>query len=508
MTIPIKIAKYIHSVWMSEMILTYLHIDHQGILVGWGGYPRHYGIPELTAGQSATEQISFLEGLLPVTRTQVLQFLCLEGGRYAHVHLVPFEEGHWILLMDATIEYEKQQKIQQQVNDLSLLSYRQSQLLQELETTRQMLAEENRQLEENSVLKSRFIASLSHELRTPLTSIVGYTKLLDQSAQDSAEELDYLHNVKNNANHLLTLIDNLLEQAQLESGQVTLQLGSCDLKQLITDIKSLFYPQSQQKNLQFETHLQYNLPNRLLIDELRFRQVLINLVANAMKYTEQGFVQVVLGWEEDRLEFTVVDSGPGISADSQQKIFAPFHRDSAAHAYPGVGLGLTISHHLVNLMGGDLKVESHLGEGSVFSGFIRAPLVQSSPTTYPNAIARILIAEDNVVIHELIEIYLKEGGYTVMNASNGEEAVQIALANHPDLILMDMQMPILDGYSAVQQLRAQQFTRPIIGLSASNLLADQNAALEAGCDHYLTKPVSIENLLTTIADALSEVPKT
>lgn len=504
-TIPLRLAKYIRSLWLSETIITYLNIDSQGHLIDWGGYPRHYGLTHLVKGQPVTEQVVFLEGMLPVSRTQVLQFLSLEGGRYAHVHLVPFENGTWVLMFDATSQQQQQQKMQQQLNDLSLFSYRQSQLIQELESARRQLAEEKKQLEQASELKSRFIATLSHELRTPLTSIVGYTKLLDEVQQADVREAKYLANVKTNANHLLTLIDNVLEQAKLEMGQVILHPTVCNVSQLLAEMKALFFPTAQDKGLAFETITAKTIPMRVMLDELHFRQILINLITNAFKFTQQGFVKVALAWQEGHLEFAVADSGPGISPAAQSKIFSAYHREDNAQGLPGAGLGLAICHHLVQLMGGELTVDSALGQGAIFSGFVQAPLAQTLSLNREVVLSQevtILVADDNAVINDLLEIYLKEGGYSVIRASNGEEAVNLALAMQPELILMDLQMPILDGYHATKKLRSKEFNKPIIALSASTLATDREAALRAGCNDYLTKPVYIEDLLLAVANAL------
>lgn len=508
-SIPLSIVKYIRSILMADLIITYLHIDNHGNLLRWGGYPRHYGLSDLVAGQPVVEQIGFLDGMLDIPHTQVLQFMCIDGGGCAHVHIVPVEGSTWVLLFDATSEHDQQQKMQQQVNELSILTYRQSQLLQELEAARQSLFEEKQKLEEASDLKSRFIATLSHELRTPLTSIVGYTKLLDDVQQADARETNYLARVKNNANHLLTLIDNVLDQAQLEMGEVILQPSNCNVKQLLIDLKSLFFPTAQEKKLTFETNLSAEVPAKLKLDELRFRQVLINLITNALKFTQQGFVRVTLSWQQERLQFAVADSGPGISPAAQQKIFTAFHRENTAQTQPGAGLGLAISHHLINLMGGELTVESILGEGSVFKGFIAAPLIQMTTSAVEHVpqiletTATILIADDSIDIRTLMEIYLEERGYKVLSASDGKEAVNIALQTQPNLILIDMQMPVINGYEAVQQLRAQNFTQPIIALSGSNLPQDQNYALSVGCDHYFIKPVISDDLLEIIQTFLN-----
>jgi len=267
-----------------------------------------------------------LEGLLNLPHTQVLQFMRVKEGRCAHVHIIPLDKGAWVLMFDATAEHERQQVMQQQLNELSIFSYRQSQLLQDLETAREQLVEEKNQLEQVSELKSKFISTLSHELRTPLTSIVGY--------------------------NLLSLIDNVLDQATLEAGQVVLNPNSCELKQILSDLKSLFFHTAQDKGLVFEINIPVTTPVRVIIDELAFRQVLINLITNAIKFTEKGFVRVTINWQDE-------------SQEAMQKIFTAFHRESTAKTLPGAGLGLAISHHLVKLMEGELTVESEIGKGSV-----------------------------------------------------------------------------------------------------------------------------------------------
>lgn len=504
-TIPLSIAKYIRSMWMAEMIIAYLHIDKQGFLIDWGGYPQHYGLSNLTTGQLATEQMGFLEGLLNASHTQVLQFLRVGNGRCAHVHLIPLDSGTYVLMFDATTEHDRQQKMQQQVNELSLLTYRQSQLLQDLELARQQLAEEKRELEQASELKNRFIATLSHELRTSLTSIVGYTQLLDKAEQADAREANYLSSVKNNAGHLLSLIDNVLEQAKQEAGKVVLQPTSCDLKQIMADSEPLFLSAAQVKGLTFETDIQANMPAQVMLDEWRFRQVLINLITNAIKFTEQGFVRVTLGWQLGQLEFAVTDSGPGIEEDNQSKIFAPYQHQSTTHALSGAGLGLAISHHLVKAMGGEITVESTVGQGTIFKGVVAAPLPTPSVlnrTPAATEAKRILVVDDRLDFRDLISIYLTEGGYTVDTAGDGAEAIILALQTEPDLVLMDMQMPVTDGYEAVQQLRADNFTKPIIALSASTVAKDRNYALDVGCNHYLIKPVVPSVLLNTIEQFL------
>lgn len=502
MSVPLSIVKYIRSLWMAEMITTYLHVDTDGRLQAWGGYPRHYGFNDLREGSFISEQIPLLEGMLPVPHTQVLEFVGMENGRCAHVHLIPFYDGTWVLLFDATAEHDRQQKIQQQYNELSILTYRQNQMLQELEQTRQALQEEKRHLEEAGKLKTEFIASLSHELRTPLTSIIGYTKLLDEAKKADEQQVNYLGTVKENANHLLALIDNVLDEAKLETGKIELNPVNCDPQALFAGIHRLFVPQAREKNLQLAVEIDAAMPQEIRVDELRLRQIVINLLTNALKFTKEGFVKLSAHWQDERLFFSVQDSGPGISPDAQKKIFSAYHREKSTQELPGAGLGLAISHRLLEMMGGSMQVHSELGQGAEFSASIRAPHGKQSRVTAnaPHSAPAILLAEDTTSIRLLMNLYLEEGGYQIHQATNGQEAINLALEKQPSLILMDMQMPIVDGYAAVQKLREQGFAQPIIALSASDFPEDKRDALEAGCDVYLVKPVGMQQLLDTIAD--------
>ena len=495
--IPANVIKYVRSIWMSEMILAYLHLDEQSCLVNLGGYLSHYGLNQLIIGQPAVEQISFLEGVLPVTHTEVLEFVHLEGGSIAHIHIIPSAQGTWVLFFDATIEYQGQQQMQQQINELSLLTYQQIHMMQELEVARQRLAEEKLKLEEISELKNRFITVLYEKLRTPLAYLGGYNKLLNEAQQVNAHETTYLASVKNDTNQLLNLVNKILSRIKQEANQIEAHPTNCEVKQVVNDVYSLFSSVAQQKGLTFEIHWQTPIPTKLILDEIKLRQILINLITHAFSLTEKGFVRMTLGWQTETLEFTITGKGTLTPSETQHRIFMPFY-----HEEVGFNIGLTMSHHLVALMEGELKLHFSPKKGIKLSGFIKAPTPQLCQNIHLSHHAKILVADDNKIIHELIRVYLQEGGYRVVSAKNGEEAVHLALETQPDLVLMDMHMPIMDGYRAVQKLRSLQFSKPIIAISASTLISDQNAALEAGCNQYLTKPVYMKNLLETVALAL------
>jgi signal transduction histidine kinase/CheY-like chemotaxis protein len=494
-TIPLSIVKYVHAWWMSELILTYLHVDHEGLLMSWGGHPRHYGLYNLETRQNAVEQLPFLEGLLPIKHTEVFEFIQVGNGRTAHIHLVPFRGGTWILLFDATAEHDRQQRMQQQLNELSLLTYRQTRLLQELETVAKSLQNDKQYLKEIADNKGRLISNLSHELRAPLTSIASYSRLLDNNAHQ-----DYVDNVQSNANHLLALVDNILDQTQLESGRIVLQVGNCDPRQLLNELKTIFAPLAREKNLDLELIATPQLPFMLIVDELRLRQIFINLLNNAVKFTQSGTIRLTLDWQQSNLIFEVSDTGEGISPEGLERIFLPYHRETNQQS--GVGLGLAITKQLVELMGGEIRVKSTRYKGTAFSGFISTHLGMRYDNDEDDDISshniKVLLAEDARSTHLLLVTYLKESGYTVLSAYNGAEAVALAESEQPKVILMDMQMPIMDGYTATRTLRERDFKNPIIALSASDLLEDREAAILAGCTHYLRKPVSPDMLLNLI----------
>jgi signal transduction histidine kinase len=497
-TIPLSIVKYIHSWWMSELILTYLHIDHEGLLVSWGGHPRHYGLLNLETRQNAAEQIPFLAGLLPPKHTEIIEFVQIGNSRVANVHIVPFQGGTWVLLFDATVEHDRQQHMQQQLNELSLLSYRQTRLLHELETVAKNLQSDKHHLEEAAKNKEQLILNLSHELRTPLTSIASYGRLLERLLENGSHQ-SYIDNVQSNANHLLALIDNILDQTQLESGSITLQMGSCDPRHLLNELKIIFEPLAQEKTLQLELRAIPQLPSSLIIDELRLRQILINLLNNAIKFTHQGLVSLTLDWQQGNLIFEVADTGEGIASDALERIFLPYHRETYSKA--GVGLGLAITKQLIELMNGEITVKSIINKGTVFSGFIPTRSAISRTCNEHNSSSqqiKVLIAEDTRSVHLLLASYLEESGYTVLSAYNGAEALAFAESEQPEFVLMDMQMPIMDGYTATKTLRERHFKQPIIALSASDLLEDREAAIHAGCTHYLRKPVAPKTLLNII----------
>jgi PAS domain S-box-containing protein len=388
--------------------------------------------------------------------------------------------------------------------------------------------------------KSEFLANMSHEIRTPMTAILGYGDLLRQGCprscdfcQDGAPQ--YMDSIRRNGEYLLELINGLLDLSKIEAGKLVVEHVACSPWEIAGEVASLMRPRSAAKGLQLECRCNGPIPEKIRSDPTRLRQILLNLLSNAVKFTAAGTVELVasLVRAEDRepqLQFAVRDTGIGMTAAEIARLFAPFTQadTSTTRKYGGTGLGLTISKRLAALLGGDLCVSSEPGKGSTFTvNIATGPLegvalieptdatdrpANLPPTTPPAqspvALAgRILLAEDGLDNQRLISLILQKAGAEVTVAEDGQVALDRALASRDcgnpfDLILMDMQMPVLDGYDATRSLRARGWTGPIVALTAHTMSGDRQKCLDAGCDEYLSKPIDRHALGTTVQQYL------
>jgi PAS domain S-box-containing protein len=359
--------------------------------------------------------------------------------------------------------------------------------------------------------KSRFLATMSHEIRTPMNAVMGFTGLA-MDAAESEQQKEYLQTVYSSAKHLLGLIDEILDLSKIEAGKVELENQPFALRDsLEQSIKSLAL-KAQEKKVALEYRVQDDVPDHLSGDLSRLRQVVHNLVANAVKFTDQGGISVTvrLRRREDEwacIEFEVADTGIGIESDKLESIFMPFSQADASttRKYGGTGLGLAICRRLVKLMGGDIRVESRPGKGSRFVFSVRfdtmlppaakksAPAVVTPPTDASAISLRILLAEDNPVNRKLASTVLKKNGHTVVVAENGREALERLEESGFDLILMDIEMPEMDGIQTTREIRRRENDGnvhiPIIALTAHAMKSDLERFLEQGMDGYITKPI-------------------
>jgi len=379
--------------------------------------------------------------------------------------------------------------------------------------------------------KSEFLANMSHEIRTPMTAILGYADLLlDESNQvslDRTRTVEALHTIQRNGDHLLQIINDILDLSKIEAGKLEVERIACSPRQLVGEVVSLMRARAEAKGLDFRDEYVGEIPRLMLTDPTRLRQILINIVGNAMKFTESGGVRLVTRFpaasDDPRLRFDVIDTGVGMTDEQIEKLFVPFSQvdNSITRRFGGAGLGLNISRRLAEKLGGTISVESRPGHGSIVSVRIAAERLanqerllasQEAASSTPAAgelasesglSCRILLAEDGPDNQRLLGHLLGKAGAQVTIAGNGRIAVELALERQAqatpfDVILMDMQMPVMGGYEATRLLRAEAYAHPIIALTAHAMSTDRLKCLEAGCDDFATKPIDRATLLAVI----------
>ena len=368
---------------------------------------------------------------------------------------------------------------------------------------------------------------MSHEVRTPLTAILGYADLLRGPAPDERERSRYLLTMRRSGEHLLSIINDVLDLSKIEAGRMQLESIDCRLVDILADVDSFIRPRATTKGVGFGVDYASPVPDRILTDPTRLRQVLVNLAGNAVKFTDHGSVRVIVRHEKNHgastLLIEVADTGIGITATQQAALFEPFAQAdvSTTRRYGGTGLGLSISRRLAQIMGGDLSVVSEINRGSTFRFAVPVSIVPGSEMLVsgeahrvfaaarvsapaaPKISARILLAEDGPENREVISLHLTRAGCEVTIAEEGQSAVQKALAAEAagtpfDVILMDMQMPVMDGYTATSRLRDAGYKGAIVALTANAMMEDRDRCLQAGCDEYFAKPVDVPELLRLI----------
>ncbi|MEX2216928.1 MAG: ATP-binding protein [Phycisphaeraceae bacterium] len=382
-------------------------------------------------------------------------------------------------------------------------------------------------------MKSAFLANMSHEIRTPMSAIIGYTDLLLDRSQGPSERLNAINALRANGDHLLNIINDILDLSKIEAGEMQMERMLCCPCHILGEVASTMRVRAAERKLKFEVITTGMIPAVIQTDPTRLRQILINLIGNSIKFTHEGHVHLVMelirreGGKDKLLQFRVEDTGIGMTSEQVNRLFKPFSQadSSTTREYGGSGLGLSISRQLARMLGGDITVRSDPGKGSTFAVTVDPGMLEgvrmmkdcseafasSEPkhgTDAPTKLSgRILLADDGIHNQHVLSVYLRQAGLELTIADNGRMACDLALdaageGNPFDLILMDMQMPELDGYGATARLRDKGFTGPIVALTAHAMAGDRQKCLAAGCTDYLAKPVSKQLLLRTLAGYL------
>lgn len=368
--------------------------------------------------------------------------------------------------------------------------------------------------------KSEFLANISHEIRTPMNAVLGFSELL-ATIVDNPQQTRYLESIQSAGKSLLTLINDILDLSKIESGKLELQLEPVNIAALLMEIEQVFSAKIQEKNLELQLNIDPKLPPSLSLDESLLRQVLLNLVGNAVKFTDKGFIRLNAAWEQTadesriNLILKVVDSGIGIPEDQQQVIFESFKQQEGQsnRIYGGTGLGLTICKRLATMMGGSIQLESSVGVGSTFQ--LKLNRVEIADTALFSELedsrydlgniffdpATILIVDDVPSNRELLKASMSQVGFEHVEAQNGKQALDFATNSSPDIIFMDIRMPVMDGYETIRLLKSNEATRniPVIAMTASVQPKTLSKIHEKGFDGYLSKPAPIKDVLKELS---------
>lgn len=367
--------------------------------------------------------------------------------------------------------------------------------------------------------KSAFLANMSHEIRTPLGAIMGFANLLKNEDLQKADVEKFLSVIDRNSTHLLRLIDDILDLSKVEAGRMQIETVEVALPELISEFCSVMEMRAKDKGISFKLKFFSQIPDKVISDPTRIRQILMNVVGNAIKFTEKGSVELLVHYSHAELEFAVRDTGCGISEEQAQGLFQAFHQAdiSTTRRFGGTGLGLVLTRKIAEAMGGTFRLERSVpNQGSLFVATIRVQMPEESQMVEGRRVGavreemrelpqrllegmKLLVVEDSEDNQNLFRAILEQAGAIVEIANDGSEGVSRALQNKYDLVLMDVQMPKMDGHEAARTLRTQQYNTPIVALTAHAMKEERDRAIESGFSEFLPKPIQKKTLLNMVS---------
>lgn len=363
--------------------------------------------------------------------------------------------------------------------------------------------------EQASQIKNLFLANMSHEIRTPLGSILGFTELLRDPNLRQEERLKYLDIIERTGGSLTKLINDILDITKIEAGHLEIEKANFSLQALLADLRNLLNLRAEGKHIELKFVAVGLPPDMIFSDAIRVRQILMNILGNAIKFTSRGTVTLEYGIRDALIYFKVTDTGEGIPVEKFNMLFQPFSQadDSTIRKHEGTGLGLVLSRRLARALGGDVNLNESGPKGSTFvatiayeaPSFAGRPRLVSKESRKGIEGKRILVVDDVEENQLLVRILLERQGAIVSIAQNGRQGVDMALSGEFDVVLLDMQMPVLDGYTAVKELRSKGYTKPVIALTAHAMKEDRTRCINAGCDEYLSKPIQARELFEVLS---------
>jgi two-component system, sensor histidine kinase len=507
-SVPSRVSDYLCELFWQRVRALLLSFDAGWRLRDIRGDAAYYGV-DCGDPEKSVQMLRDLFIGLPLDEPHDVPFVELPNGTSAHLHLIPDRDVFHVLLLDAAGERDRQRATQQLGNEQALASQVKSKAIGQLKQIRTELERQRAKLEEAHALKNALIATLSHEFRTPLTSIFGYLQLVERRGGNDEPLRDALHAVRRNATYLFTLAENLLEYGRDGNAAPLMNATPVDLDALVADLDAMFRPLAEEKGLEFRVDLKIEDAAQPVFDEIRLRQVLVNLLSNAVRYTRHGEVAADIVWRSETLSASVSDTGIGIAAAHRDSVFMPFNRGGHAGS-KGAGLGLSIVKRMVEQMHGTLAFDSEVGRGSAFRVTLPRANERNAAHADESIAPRfwlqgrsILVADDDADVAHLLENLLGDLGFRVRVVGDAQSAVVEAMAGRPDVLLIDVELSGLSGNAAVYKLRSRGYKGRIVTLSATATGEAREAALRAGSDHYLTKPLNVEQFVHVMQQAAS-----